>query len=102
MQKLTRSPFRRGRRTKANKRWRRPKKRYRATTNLTEGKKNSKKYAQKTSCSTGRVHKRSQNARSMDGYKTRTENDSEEEEEEDISEGNHKQPSTNHIEGGYG
>ena len=81
MQKLTRSPFRRGRRTKANKRWRRPKKRYRATTNLTEGTKNLKQHAGKRSRSKGHVQKRahkghaSQKARSMDGYNTGTEND---------------------------
>ena len=40
--KKTISPFRRGRRTTAKKRWRRPKKRYRATMNSTEGKDNGR------------------------------------------------------------
>ena len=40
---------------------------------------------------------RLQKERSMDGYKTGTENDPEEEEEEEISEGNHKQLATNPI-----
>ena len=42
----------------AKKRRRIPKKRYRATTNLTEGTKNSKQQARKISCSKGRVQKR--------------------------------------------
>ena len=60
MRKITRSSFRSGRRT-TTKNWRRRQnKRYRATTNLTEGTKNSKKHARKRSRSKGRVKKREQ------------------------------------------
>ena len=60
MQKRTSSPFRRGRRTTAKKRQRIPNKRYRSTTNSTEGTKNLKQHEQKISRSTGHVQKRAQ------------------------------------------
>ena len=57
MQKLTGSPFRRGRRNTAKKWWRIPKKRYRTTMNLTEGTNNAKQHARKRSSATGHVQK---------------------------------------------
>ena len=108
MRKRTSSPFRRGRNT-ATKKWRRrPKKRYRAATNSTEGTKNSEaargeeiafdRARAEESAARARSHK----SRSMAGYKTRTENNPEEVEEEENLEGNHKQPETNPIGGSRG